>query len=401
VGIKFPQGYLLQNVITLIIENVLEQPSIWDSIKHKVRAEVKHGVTTYHVDRLNVQLKRIQSKFESIWQYTKQYQSNNFEEELFKLLQEMFNDRHDYFPTSFENSITYMGNVVVSMTKYVTIFMALAKEIENLYASKNVDGKLRTAQAKKRKFLLDAKAAAEKAFVWALNKRLEQLVTSESAPYRIIDEVTGNQLNFKYYESAGHSARKRLRLVLQQVLVQPLNTFLQLEGLAMIELPPETTLYPLTIGGFHCETPCLQMGYSYYWCGRRWDNNRWDYCSPPRPATSGGRQKTIRGEDCKGECTFYNENYYYCETESSWDYCSLSEPYSEFLSPLAESFFYGRSPDRCLLWKTIGEILSPKKSTCSSAGQGWNLVVFHTFLSENPEEGKKLYSAFEKEIAKF
>jgi hypothetical protein len=53
-----------------------------------------------------------------------------------------------------------------------------------------------------------------------------------------------------------------------------------------------------------------------------------------------GSQKTYRGEDCAGPCHFYNEDYYYCRTASSWDYCSLAEPYDEVLSPLAEEISF-------------------------------------------------------------
>jgi hypothetical protein len=122
---------LIQNVVQLIRDKTNGELSLWDKIKDLVKAEVVRGVTTYHRDSLYVKLKSLKSKFFTISEHAIQYESNKFLDEVIELHREMYNSRHDFYPTSFERSITYDESIIACMTKFITMFMALNKEIEN------------------------------------------------------------------------------------------------------------------------------------------------------------------------------------------------------------------------------------------------------------------------------
>ncbi len=159
-----------------------------------------------------------------------------------------------------------------------------------------------------------------------------------------------------------------LPLDLFEIVLQK-NIFLRNEQMSIIKVPKEDRKYALTVSGHHCRGPCLQAGYSYWWCGYLDSQNNWDYCSPPYK----GSQKTCKGEDCVGPCQFYKEDYYYCDTKSSWDYCSKPEPYDEILSPMAEEFSNIRM-DRCEL---------PNPGEKCKKHPGWNFLIAskHSYFS--------------------
>jgi len=77
----------------------------------------------------------------------------------------------------------------------------------------------------------------------------------------------------------------------------------------------------LTRYGIKCRDVCGLKGEKYYWCSQHGGDkqNWWDYCSPNQTITR-------YQEKCKDECTntdnFFFSNFYWCHTDSSWDYCS-------------------------------------------------------------------------------
>jgi hypothetical protein len=71
-----------------------------------------------------------------------------------------------------------------------------------------------------------------------------------------------------------------------------------------------------TSEGRLCKTQCQKYKNEYWWCGT--GRGGWDICSPFNKE----HKLTYKGEICIGRCVFYDSKYYYCETQSSWDYCS-------------------------------------------------------------------------------
>ena len=91
IGIVFPPGYLIQNVVQLTKAN--GQPSVWDQIKDKVKAVVTKGVTNYHRDSLYVKIQVLESRFFSIWKWTVNYRPSTFLTETVQLHTDMFHSR--------------------------------------------------------------------------------------------------------------------------------------------------------------------------------------------------------------------------------------------------------------------------------------------------------------------
>jgi len=98
-----------------------------------------------------------------------------------------------------------------------------------------------------------------------------------------------------------------------------------------------------SITGQECGGECAKYGESYYWCQKpqRWKgssarggrkaDSTWDKCSP-------NPKRTVLGESCKSKCSTEGENYYWCKTESSWDYCGPSKDFSRLNSSSAFLF---------------------------------------------------------------
>ena len=64
-----------------------------------------------------------------------------------------------------------------------------------------------------------------------------------------------------------------------------------------------------------CVTSCEHTGEEYTWCKT---GVSWDYC--------GLEGVTTRGEDCIEECSKGGKDYWWCRTDAKddtkWDYCS-------------------------------------------------------------------------------
>jgi hypothetical protein len=72
----------------------------------------------------------------------------------------------------------------------------------------------------------------------------------------------------------------------------------------------------VTIYGVKCTKRCAKYG-GYYWCSQLGGANSdwWDYCSPMANVT-------VYAEPCKDRCSTRGKSYYWCNTASSWGYCS-------------------------------------------------------------------------------
>ena len=77
--------------------------------------------------------------------------------------------------------------------------------------------------------------------------------------------------------------------------------------------------FGFTIYGVKCISTCRRGALaSSYYCdtyGTGGRHHKWDYCST-------SPKVTIYGEKCKDNCRMSRYNYRFCNTESSWDYCS-------------------------------------------------------------------------------
>ncbi|XP_034445761.1 uncharacterized protein LOC117764241 [Hippoglossus hippoglossus] len=66
-----------------------------------------------------------------------------------------------------------------------------------------------------------------------------------------------------------------------------------------------------------CSDRCEQRGYDYYWCNSQ---KGWDYCSP-------GEDIDYEGNPCRNACGKYGESFYQCLLwEGHWDKCARVEP---------------------------------------------------------------------------
>ena len=73
-----------------------------------------------------------------------------------------------------------------------------------------------------------------------------------------------------------------------------------------------------------CTDPCASRGEKYFWCHTE---TSWDYCSPESTATE--ELVTKGGLKCNGVCDKMSSSYTFCETKQAtgiirswWDYCT-------------------------------------------------------------------------------
>uniref|UniRef100_A0A3B3DGQ0 Uncharacterized LOC112138909 n=2 Tax=Oryzias melastigma TaxID=30732 RepID=A0A3B3DGQ0_ORYME len=79
------------------------------------------------------------------------------------------------------------------------------------------------------------------------------------------------------------------------------------------------TYSDIAVDGQRCKSDhtCGHHGYDYYWCNT---DRSWQYCSPPLPVG-----KTSSGKFCssKRNCAEYGYSYLWCDLDDgSWDYCT-------------------------------------------------------------------------------
>ncbi|RXN13723.1 endonuclease domain-containing 1 -like protein [Labeo rohita] len=92
-------------------------------------------------------------------------------------------------------------------------------------------------------------------------------------------------------------------------------------GWKQIECSPQYSL--IAIEGKRCrdDHPCATYGEDYYWC---YTDESWEYCSPP---LWGSRTKD--GKFCRSDyaCAKYNKDDLWCYTDNvgSWNYCCTSD----------------------------------------------------------------------------
>ncbi|XP_062410624.1 uncharacterized protein LOC134101075 [Sardina pilchardus] len=99
------------------------------------------------------------------------------------------------------------------------------------------------------------------------------------------------------------------------------------------EIPCSPDYSNVTVDGATCRThhTCGLHGYSYYWCNTE---TSWDYCSPPPlPQGKGVGKRKGGGSKCRSDynCGWYGYRYTWCYTDNhKWDYCCNinDDPYS-------------------------------------------------------------------------
>lgn len=75
--------------------------------------------------------------------------------------------------------------------------------------------------------------------------------------------------------------------------------------------------WPYTINQEKCISECVKYDY-YYFC---YTQSSWDYCSP-------SENVDYKGNECKQthKCDFFGESFTWCYLEQgSWDYCSKGD----------------------------------------------------------------------------
>lgn len=121
------------------------------------------------------------------------------------------------------------------------------------------------------------------------------------------------------------------------------------------------------------ESPALESaqknGTSYWWCYTDEASKEWEYCAPPGEVLD--TAYTVNGQDCIGECATQDEDYWWCSKsprtatntgknnarDHDWDYCSPSPQRTRYNNPCSnacesrgESYYWcntGSSWDYC------------------------------------------------------
>ncbi|KAL2085227.1 hypothetical protein ACEWY4_018547 [Coilia grayii] len=107
----------------------------------------------------------------------------------------------------------------------------------------------------------------------------------------------------------------------------------------------------ITVSGSRCKSghTCGTQGYQYYWC---YTDSSWDYCSPPLPMGVGVGSYKGDGQYCRSDhnCGWYGKRYTWCYTDynGNWDYCcSINDHFSALSGQTCKSDhpcdFYGYS----------------------------------------------------------
>lgn len=94
----------------------------------------------------------------------------------------------------------------------------------------------------------------------------------------------------------------------------------------------------VSIYGVRCSSICSDWGESYNWCrlyGGK-DGSAWDYCST-------SPNLTTHSAECTDECARRKEEYFWCNTAESWDYCSPTVSDGNF-------YVYGTHPSYLFVW---------------------------------------------------
>jgi hypothetical protein len=161
------------------------------------------------------------------------------------------------------------------MAKFITMFMALNKEIENYFAVNRHrhDGRLLMARDQKKELLTTARRAARETLIWALDERQDQIEINKyfyypsQYLYYSKDRVTGRVYNDLCYQSVAHEIRSELRVVLRMIMIDPINLFLYNNEMPNVDEPAEERKYSRAVNREYCSTPCQQRGDNYWWCG--------------------------------------------------------------------------------------------------------------------------------------
>ena len=256
-------------------------------------------------------------------------------EELITIRSVMFNKRHFFFIENFEQSIGFNESVIICLTPFTALYMGVSSEIENNCRLNNQsDGHCKTNLEERIDFLKEVSSAAKKTMIIATDKRLNyfKVHSYDSGGYYTSDEWgvppvnfnvyawskfhTWTRLNIGRYAFYAREVRSKVKNIIQKKLYDPINDFLKLNTLPLIEEFIDKKMdYPVTIYGKECSSPCIKQSTSYFWCAD-WtvDIYFWDYCSP-------APGQTRYGEDCKTPCKS-SGSYFWCKTAHSWDYCS-------------------------------------------------------------------------------
>ena len=185
-----PAITLISNVVDFFKAGFwTNQKSVWDQVKEKVLREITLGITDYHRNVLNVDLRQIDSTMEDLTSAKINETPEYFRAKLLSARDQFYDLRFKFDPTSFNNSITYDPTIIAALTKLSAYYLSVSRTIDGESFS---SGQMEYHQKISNKFWKEVSAAAVRTFYWALNKR-ESFIHGE---YNAIDEITKERGNW-------------------------------------------------------------------------------------------------------------------------------------------------------------------------------------------------------------
>lgn len=329
---SIPYGHLVMTFLTLFKSITKKnEPSLYDKIMREIDIKIMKGVTDYHEDTVRAKLLYFKERGERIVMYILPNEHDRFEEEMVRLREDMFDEKHYFFPEFFHNSTSYNPRVIASMAPFAGLYLSISVDLEEYLEGNPIKnaGKLKTLMAERHHFFTVVKNAASKTLPWALQKRVEQIDSNVDHAH---DRLTGmKQYTNKFwvwtkfghwkevitgpYHIMAHKVQEITKDVIFTNIFKPINVLLALTSVPLLETTyNHFILYDLTIYGELCDSTCTK-GEDGYWVCRK--NGYSEYCSQ--------QGKTYRGDNCTSSCQGDGSGYFWChKSGSSWDYCSPS-----------------------------------------------------------------------------
>jgi len=171
--------------------------------------------------------------------------------------------------------------------------------------------------------------------------------------------------------------------------------------------------------GVACLGECAKNGTSYWWCFTDEASKEWEYCSPPGEVLD--TAYTVNGQDCIGECATQDEDYWWCQKsprsithtgkstakDADWDYCSpnpqrtrYNKPCSDACESRGESYYWcntGSSWDYCSpLVETVEQVIAEGGGQC--VGKCDSLDENYTWCPVINVEGEGLSTSSSKSV---
>ena len=178
-----PAIHLISNVFDFFKAGFwTNEQSAWDQVKENVLREITLGITDYHKNVLNADLRHMDSLIQDLATAKSNLTPENFRVKLLSARDELYNLRFKFDPTSFKDSITYDPTIVAALTKLSAYYLTVSRIIEGESVT---SGQRVYHQNITDKFWDEISSAAVRTFYWALNER-ESFIRGNWA----VDEIT-------------------------------------------------------------------------------------------------------------------------------------------------------------------------------------------------------------------